>query len=208
MRKRPTDNGWSFLIYINCCLFEIDMNENFKNLNDTFNVDGADVDLDEDLTIEEKQINTVETTKQKYRLKNHDYLLVEWQAEVERLRSVADELRQCCKVGAPPRTFEVYAGIEDKISSILDKIKQLEETETDYQVTETKEAMAKQQMELRQQNVLRRLEKDKTPSTLVQQNIQQNYMTSKDLLDMALENTNIKSNIITDEKNLPSFNLD
>lgn len=208
MRKRPTDNGWSFLIYINCCLFEVDMNENFKNLNDTFNVDGADVDLDEDLTIEEKQINTVETTKQKYRLKNHDYLLVEWQAQVESLRSVADEMRQCCKVGAPPRMFEVYAGMEDKISSILEKIKQLEETETDYQVTETKEALAKKQIEIKQQNALRRLEKGTTPTTLVQQNIQQNYMTSKDLLDMALEDTNIKSNIITDEKNLPSFNLD
>lgn len=184
------------------------MNENFKNLNDTFNVDGADIDLDEDLSTEEKPINT-QTTQQKYRLKNHDYLLVEWQAQVESLRSVADEMRQCCKVGAPPRMFEVYAGMEDKISSILEKIKQLEETETDYQVTETKEALAKKQIEIKQQNALRRLEKGTTPTTLVQQNIQQNYnMTSKELLDMALDSNDGTDNVITDIKDLPVFNLD
>ena len=121
------------------------MNDNFKNLNDTFNIDGADVDLDEDLHEGDEDITVGEKKDQKYKLRSHEYLYVEYQQQVERLRTVAEEMRQCCKVGAPPRMFEVYAGMEDKISSILEKIKQLEETETDYQVTETKEALAKKQ---------------------------------------------------------------
>ena len=117
------------------------MNENFKNLNDTFNIDGADVDLDEDLHESDEDVTVEEKKDQKYKLRSHEYLYVEYQQQVERLRTVAEEMRQCCKVGAPPRMFEVYAGMEDKISGILDKIKQLEETETDYQVTENKELL-------------------------------------------------------------------
>ena len=92
---------------------------------------------------------------------------------------------------------------------ILDKIKQLEETETDYQVTENKEALARQQMELRQQNALRKLEKATNPTTLVQQNIQQNYnMTSSELLNQTLESMHGEANVITNEKDLPHFDLD
>ena len=185
------------------------MNDNFKNLNDTFNIDGADVDLDEDLHEGDEDITVGEKKDQKYKLRSHEYLYVEYQQQVERLRTVAEEMRQCCKVGAPPRMFEVYAGMEDKISGILDKIKQLEETETDYQVTENKEALARQQMELRQQNALRKLEKATNPTTLVQQNIQQNYnMTSSELLNQTLESMHGEANVITDEKDLPHFDLD
>ena len=179
------------------------MNDNFKNLNDTFNIDGADDDLDEDLHEGVEDITVGEKKDQKYKLRSHEYLYVEYQQQVERLRTVAEEMRQCCKVGAPPRMFEVYAGMEDKISGILDKIKQLEETETDYQVTENKEALA------RQQNALRKLEKATNPTTLVQQNIQQNYnMTSSELLNQTLESMHGEANVITNEKDLPHFDLD
>lgn len=182
--------------------------KSFDTLNNTFNIDGSNVDLDEDLHESDEEVTVEDKKDQKYKLRSHEYLYVEYQQQVERLRTVAEEMRQCCKVGAPPRMFEVYAGMEDKISGILDKIKQLEETETDYQIVETKETLAKQKMELKQQNALRKLEKSNSPTTLVQQNIQQNYMTSSELLNKTLELMNDKMNVITDEKDLPQFDLE
>ena len=182
------------------------MNQSFQQLNDTFNVDCDDIDLNEDLKeTEETDIDTNNYTNQKYKLNSHDYLIVELQDQIERIRSAAEDLRQCLKAGAPPRLYEVYSNREEKLSNNLMRIKELEETETDYQVTETKEKIAQKNLEIKQQNTMLRLQKNTGAN---QTNI---YQTSSQLLDEVLsedEKDDVKSNIITNEKDLPSFNLD
>jgi hypothetical protein len=188
------------------------MNESFQKLNDTFNMDGADVDLDEDIKQSENEGDDSYLKKQKYKLNSHDYLIMELQDQIERIRTVAEEMRQCCKVGAPPRMFEVYANMEEKISNNIMKIKELEETETDYQVTETKEKMAAKNLELRQQSALMRLQKNANPNQVIQNQTNNQYntytMTSNELLEKTLEATNNEQNVITDIKDLPHFDLD
>lgn len=191
------------------------MNQSFQNLNQIFNMDGTEVEMED----ETSKPSIVETPKsdddtQKYKIEHHDYLLTEYQAQVASLRQVADELRQACKVGAPPRLYETYANLEDKISGILDKIKELEETKTDYQVTESKEEIAKQNLELKQQKILAKITGNKNPNMPQQinlTNISNNTytMTSNQLDDMIDEmDDGPNPNIITDETLLPKFNLD
>ena len=188
------------------------MNQSFQQLNDTFNVDGANVDLDDDLQHSEGMENESYVKDQKYKLNSHDYLIMELQDQIERLRTVAEEMRQCCKVGAPPRMFEVYANMEEKISNNIMKIKELEETETDYQVTETKEKLATKNLELKQQSALMRMQKNLKPNQVIQNQTNNQYntytMTSNELLDKTLEATNNEQNVITDIKDLPKFDLD
>ena len=143
-------------------------------------------------------------------------MIVELQDQIERIRSAAEDLRQCLKAGAPPRLYEVYSNMEEKISNNLMRIKELEETETDYQVTETKEKIAQKNLEIKQQNTMLRLQKNsganQQPGQVLINNQTNNYqITSSQLLDEVLaedEKDDVKSNIITNEKDLPSFNLD
>lgn len=95
------------------------------------------------------------------------------------------------------------------------RIKELEETETDYQVTETKEKIAQKNLEIKQQNTMLRLQKNtganQQPGQVLINNQTNIYQTSSQLLDEVLsedEKDDVKSNIITNEKDLPSFNLD
>lgn len=188
------------------------MNQSFQKLNDTFNMDGADVDLDADLNTAEEKTDIDDYKNQKYKLSSHDYLIVELQDQIERLRTVAEDMRQNCKVGCPPRMYEIYANVEEKISNNLMKIKELEETETDYQVTETKEQIAMKNLELKEKNALMRLQKStgKGNQTYIQNNVNNNFttMTSKELLDKTLEATNNEQNVITKIEDLPVFDLD
>ena len=100
------------------------MNESFQKLNDTFNMDGADVDLDDDIKQSENEGDDSYLKKQKYKLNSHDYLIMELQDQIERLRAVAEEMRQCCRVGAPPRMFE--PDVKDKWP--MEKLKKLSAT--------------------------------------------------------------------------------
>ena len=95
------------------------------------------------------------------------------------------------------------------------RIKELEETETDYQVTETKEKIAQKNLEIKQQNTMLRLQKNtganQQPGQVLINNQTNIYQTSSQQLDEVLdedENEGVQSNIITNEKDLPSFNLD
>ena len=96
------------------------------------------------------------------------------------------------------------------------RIKELEETETDYQVTETKEKIAQKNLEIKQQNTMLRLQKNtganQQPGQVLINNQTNIYQTSSQLLDEVLSedenDDDVQSNIITNEKDLPSFNLD
>lgn len=192
------------------------MNESFQKLNDTFNVDGnEELELNDNIESKDENLDTNNYKNQKYKLNSHDYLIVELQDQIERIRSAAEDLRQCLKAGAPPRLYEVYSNMEEKISNNLMRIKELEETETDYQVMENKEKIAKKNLEIKQQNTLIRLQKNtpnNKPTGQVLINNQTNIYqaTSSQLLDEVLTEDDDKeiNNIITDEKDLPKFNLD
>ena len=59
------------------------MNQSFQQLNDTFNVDCDDIDLNDDLKeTEETDIDTNNYKNQKYKLNSHDYLIVELQDQI------------------------------------------------------------------------------------------------------------------------------
>ena len=111
-----------------------------------------------------------------------EYIKTELQDRIGKNRIVADELAQTLKVGAPPRLYEVYAKLSSTISEDIMHLAQVEKTITDYQVTETREELHKQQIEQRQIAALKKIEAGSTPGqTLVQNNIQNNNLpkTSK-----------------------------
>lgn len=185
------------------------MNDSFNSLNDIFNVDN---DI-EDCFDEETQKTTKQLTSkaQKYTLEDLEYMKTELQDRIASDRIVAEEMKQCCKVGAPPRIFEVYAKLSSNISENVMKLAALNKMITDYQVTENKEELHKQQIEQRQIAALKKIEASSTPGqTLVQNNIQNTYnMTSSELLTKTMEAMNGgDTTAITKEEDLPVFNLE
>lgn len=184
------------------------MNESFDSLNNIFNINNDMDGFDDEV---EKQKKIISDKSQKYTLEDLEYMKTELQDRIECDRTVAEEMKQCCKVGAPPRIFEVYAKLSSGISENVMRLAALNKMITDYQVTENKEEIQKQQIEQRQMTILRKIEKNNSAGqTLVQNNIQNTYnMTSSNLLDDAIsETTKHDMKIITDENNLPKFNLD
>lgn len=186
------------------------MNESFDSLNNIFNVDNDMEDCFEEET--EKASKQIVTSKgQKYTLEDLEYMKTELQDRIEGDRIVAEEMKQCCKVGAPPRMFEVYAKLSSNISENVMKLAALNKMITDYQVTESRETMQQQQMAQRQLAALKKIEAGSTQGqTLVQNNIQNTYnMTSSELLNKTMEAMNGgDSEAITREEDLPKFNLE
>ena len=118
------------------------MNESFNNLNDIFNVnDDMDDCFEEETNKAKKQLTS---KAQKYTLEDLEYMKTELQDRIESDRIVAEEMKQCCKVGAPPRIFEVYAKLSSNISENVMKLAALNKMITDYQVTENKEEFSLQ----------------------------------------------------------------
>ena len=155
--------------------------KSFDTLNDTFNIDNDIEDMDQQ---EEKVQPKTVTKNQKYTLEDLEYMKTELQDRIESNRIVCEELKNCCKVGAPPRMFEVYAKLSMTISEDIMHLADLNRQITDYQIVENKENMRKQEIELKQQNILKRLESgsNKMPQNVTQINNNTYNMTSKDLL--------------------------
>lgn len=82
---------------------------------------------------------------------------------------------------------------------------------TDYQVVESKENLRKEELELKKQQQEKKALAaiNKTPQNLTQ--IQNTYntitMDSKSLLDKVIGEMGIEAQVITDEKDLPKYDL-
>lgn len=184
--------------------------KSFDKLNDTFDVDNDIEDIDEFKTNNgEKQKKQNKT--QKYTLDDLEYLKTELQDRIENNRIVANELAQTLKVGAPPRLYEVYAKLSSTISDDIMHLADISRQITDYQIVESKEEMRRKEIELKQQNALKRIEagaKGNVPQNVTQINNNTYNMTSKDLLDKVIDEMGETGDVITDMKDLPKFNFD
>ena len=182
--------------------------KSFDTLNDTFNIDNDIEDMEEK---EEKVVPKKSTKTQKYTLDDLEYLKTELQDRIENNRIVANELAQTLKVGAPPRLYEVYAKLSSTISDDIMHLADISRQITDYQIVESKEEMRRQEIELKQQNALKRIEagaRGSVPQNVTQINNNTYNMTSKDLLDKVIDEMGETGDVITDMKDLPKFNFD
>lgn len=181
--------------------------KSFDKLNDTFDVDNDIEDMENQ---EEKVVPKKSTKSQKYSLEDLEYMKTELQDRIESNRIVCEELKNCCKVGAAPRIFEVYAKLSMTISEDIMHLADLNRQITDYQIVESKEDMRRKEIELKQQNVLKRIEAgaNKMPQSVTQINNNTYNMTSKDLLDKVIDEMGETGDVITDVKDLPKFNFD
>lgn len=180
--------------------------KSFDTLNDTFNINNDIEDMDE---CGEELKPAKESKKQKYSLENLEYIKTELQDRIESNRIVCEELKTCCKVGAPPRMFEVYAKLSMTISEDIMHLADIERQITDYQVVESKEKMRQQEFELKQQQALKRIEgaaKPSGPQSLTQINNNTYNITSKDLLQKVMEEVD-DDDCITDPKDLPTYDF-
>lgn len=107
--------------------------------------------------------------------------------------------------------FEVYAKLSMTISEDIMHLADLNRQITDYQIVESKEEMRRKEIELKQQNALKRIEagaKGNVPQNVTQINNNTYNMTSKDLLDKVIDEMGETGDVITDMKDLPKFNFD
>ena len=182
--------------------------KSFDTLNDTFNIGNDIEDMEEK---EEKVVPKKSAKNQKYTLDDLEYLKTELQDRIENNRIVANELAQTLKVGAPPRLYEVYAKLSSTISDDIMHLADISRQITDYQIVESKEDMRRQEIELKQQNALKRIEagaRGSVPQNVTQINNNTYNMTSKDLLDKVIDEMGETGDVITDIKDLPKFNFD
>lgn len=182
--------------------------KSFDTLNDTFNIDNDIEDMEEK---EEKVVPKKSSKTQKYTLDDLEYLKTELQDRIENNRIVANELAQTLKVGAPPRLYEVYAKLSSTISDDIMHLADISRQITDYQIVESKEEMRRKEIELKQQNALKRIEagaRGSVPQNVTQINNNTYNMTSKDLLDKVIDEMGETGDVITDIKDLPKFNFD
>ena len=187
--------------------------KSFDKLNDTFNVDNDIEDIDEGvekITLENTKAKSKKKS-QKYTLEDLEFLKTELQDRIENNRIVANELAQTLKVGAAPRLYEVYAKLSSTISDDIMHLADISRQITDYQVVESKENLRKEELELKKQQQEKKALAaiNKTPQNLTQ--IQNTYntinMDSKKLLDEVIDKMGIEAQVITDEKDLPKYDL-
>lgn len=180
--------------------------KSFDTLNDTFNVDNDIEDMEDSV---EHKTESKPKSNQKYTLEDLEYMKTELQDRIESNRIVCEELKNCCKVGAPPRMFEVYAKLSMTISEDIMHLADLNRQITDYRVVESKEKMRQQEFELKQQQMLKKIEsasKPGSPQSVTQINNNTYNITSKDLLQKVMEEVE-DDDCITDPAKLPKYDF-
>lgn len=138
----------------------------FDKLCDTFNIDGVSEsvinaaiappapvvvsDEDEDETAESPETPEPQpqlTYKgQKYTLDSFRYMKSLLQQKIQTDSDVLATMQQMCKVGANARLFEVYATLSNTVAAQIKQLQDMEKVMTDYQVTEEREKMQRENM--------------------------------------------------------------
>jgi hypothetical protein len=120
---------------------------------------------------------------------------------------VLETLRQMCKVGAAPRVFEVYSSLSSTQAAHIKELSLLNKVITDYQVQESKEKIAHENMEQKERLIALRADQAAAGGGDVY-NIQNNNLTvtSSQLLDM-IEQADKSAHEVEDNIN-PEFNLE
>ena len=174
-----------------------------ETLADTFDIDLSEQQVKESSEkIEEIKQNIAE---QKYNLEDKEYIRAELQSLIELNRSVLETLSEQCKMGAPPRMYEVFSTLSNTVSTNLMSLAKLNQTVTDYQVKESDENIRRENLDQRNKALVAnaRTQNGANPA-LTQINNTYNF-ASNDLLNM-LQKLNIQ-NEVTPEEDLPKFDL-
>lgn len=172
-----------------------------ETLADTFDIELSERQVEDTST----RINEIKTSiaEQKYTLEDKEYIRTELQSLIELNRSVLETLSDQCKMGAPPRMYEVFATLSNTVSTNLMSLAKLDQTITDYQVKESDENLRKDAIAEKQKMLIAKANNGNVPS-LTQINNTYNF-TSNDMLNM-LKSLDLK-NEVTAEEDLPKFDL-
>jgi hypothetical protein len=192
----------------------------FGNLCDEFNIEPTpDAKVVNELTPkavqelrkerqeEDDESKVVDYKGQKYTLKHLKLLETLWQEKIAADGDVLETLRQMCKVGAAPRVFEVYSSLSSTQAAHIKELSLLNKVITDYQVQESKEKIAHENMEQKERLIALRADQAAAGGGDVY-NIQNNNLTvtSSQLLDM-IEQADKSAHEVEDNIN-PEFNLE
>lgn len=172
-----------------------------ETLADTFDIELSEQQV-EDTSL---RINEIKTSiaEQKYTLEDKEYIRTELQSLIELNRSVLETLSEQCKMGAPPRMYEVFATLSNTVSTNLMSLAKLDQTITDYQVKESDENLRKEAIAERKNALISKANNGNVPA-LTQINNTYNF-TSNEMLNM-LKSLDLK-NEVTAEEDLPKFDL-
>lgn len=178
----------------------------FEKLSDTFGVDNSIEVIEDSKNLNEKIVATL--NGQKYTIEDIEYMKTELMNLIETNRKVLDELGNCCKVGAPPRMFEVFATLSSTLAANIAELAKLEQAQTNYQVIETKEEMARESMNQKERlhtaRIANESNKGQEGPTLIQNNTYN--LTSKELLKMI---KSAQENALINTQNIkPEFDLE
>ena len=154
---------------------------------------------------EEDDQKVVDYKGQKYTLKHLKLLETLWQEKIAADGDVLETLRQMCKVGAAPRVFEVYSSLSNTQAAHIKELSLLNKVITDYQVQESKEKIAHENMDQKERLIALRADQATGGDVY---NIQNNNLTvtSSQLLDM-IEQADKTAHAVEDNIN-PEFNLE
>lgn len=169
-----------------------------ETLADTFDIDLSEKQI-EDSTDRIQEIKQ-DVAAQKYNLEDKEYIRSELQSLIELNRKVLESLSEQCKMGAPPRMYEVFSTLSNSVATNLMDLANLDKTITDYQVKETDEKLRAQSQAARA--LINKQSPNGNP-TLVQNNTYN--FTSNDMLNM-LKKLNIQKETTAIE-DLPKFDL-
>ena len=172
-----------------------------ETLADTFDIELSEQQV-EDTSLRINEIKT-SITEQKYTLEDKEYIRAELQSLIEINRSVLETLSEQCKMGAPPRMYEVFATLSNTVSTNLMSLSKLDQTITDYQVKEADENLRKEAIAERKNALISKANNGNVPA-LTQINNTYNF-TSNEMLNM-LKSLDLK-NEVTAEEDLPKFDL-
>ena len=189
----------------------------FGNLCDEFNIEPTpDAKVVNELTPKavqelrkerqaEDDQKVVDYKGQKYTLKHLKLLETLWQEKIAADGDVLETLRQMCKVGAAPRVFEVYSSLSNTQAAHIKELSLLNKVITDYQVQESKEKIAHENMDQKERLIALRADQATGGDVY---NIQNNNLTvtSSQLLDM-IEQADKTAHAVEDNIN-PEFNLE
>lgn len=172
-----------------------------ETLANTFDIELSEQQVEDTSS----RINEIKTSisEQKYTLEDKEYIRAELQSLIEINRSVLETLSEQCKMGAPPRMYEVFATLSNTVSTNLMSLAKLDQTITDYQVKESDENLRKEAIAERKNALISKANNGNVPA-LTQINNTYNF-TSNEMLNM-LKSLDLK-NEVTAEEDLPKFDL-
>lgn len=171
-----------------------------ETLADTFDIDLSEQQV-EDTSARIQEIKS-DVANQKYTLEDKEYIKMELQSLIELNRSVLETLGEQCKLGAPPRMYEVFSTLSNSVATNLMDLAKLNQVITDYQVKEADENIRIAAMDARQKQLANQA--NGHPQSVNVQNNTYNF-TSNEMLNM-LKKLNLTTATTTVEE-LPKFDL-